>query len=233
MIEGVRGQAHATVRTERAGEAALLVLERAADDGRDVLVAQRFQPPDAHPRQERRVDLEVRVLGRGADQGDRAVLDVGEEGVLLGLVEPMDLVEEEHGSRAVQGDAVLRLGDQRADVGDTGHDRGDRREMRADLAGQQSSEARLAGSGRTPQQEAGEMTARDAAPKGTRVRRRGAPGRRTHRGSAAASGRPAAARRLAVGTAFGASRRLPWDGWSACGQSRCDRRPCSGSQCRR
>src|SRR5688500_8707003 len=39
--------------------------------------------------------------------------------------------------------------------------------MRADLAGEQSSEARLAGSGWTPEEEAGEMTASDAAPQGT------------------------------------------------------------------
>ena len=105
VIEGVLVERDAALGPERAGEAALLVLERATDDGRDVVVAERLQPPDPHPRQERRVDLEVGVLGRRADERDRAVLDVGEEGVLLGLVEAMDLVEEEDGPRAVEGDA--------------------------------------------------------------------------------------------------------------------------------
>ena len=36
--------------------------------------------------------------------------------------------------RPVQGDPVLRLGDERSDVGDARHDRGDRRELRPDLA---------------------------------------------------------------------------------------------------
>ena len=89
---------------------------------------------------------------------------MGEEGVLLGLVEAMDLVEEQHGPGAVQRDPVLRLGDQRADVGDAGHDRRDRREMGTDLAGQQPGEARLAGAGRAPQDQAREVPAGDAPP---------------------------------------------------------------------
>ena len=56
-------------------------------------------------------DLEVGVLGRRADERDRAVLDVRQQRVLLGLVEAMDLVEEEDRARAVQGEPVLRLGD--------------------------------------------------------------------------------------------------------------------------
>src|SRR5688500_11762353 len=39
--------------------------------------------------------------------------------------------------------------------------------MGADLAGEQSSEARLAGPGWTPEEEAGEMTSSDAAAQGT------------------------------------------------------------------
>ena len=71
---------------------------RPADDARDLVVGQRLEPPDAHPRQERGVDLEVRVLGRRADEGDGPVLDVRQQGVLLGLVEAVDLVEEQQRS---------------------------------------------------------------------------------------------------------------------------------------
>ena len=118
VLEGVVAERHAAIRPERAGQAALLVVERPADDRRDLLVGQRLEAPDAHPRQERGVDLEVGVLGRRADERDRAVLDVGQQRVLLGLVEAVDLVEEQDRARAVEGQPVLRLGDRGADLGD-------------------------------------------------------------------------------------------------------------------
>ncbi len=54
---------------------------------------------------ERAVELEGRVLGGGADQHDRAVLDIGQEAVLLGAVEAMDLVDEQQ--RALARRAAL------------------------------------------------------------------------------------------------------------------------------
>ena len=43
-------------------------------------------------------DLEGGVLGGGADEGDGAALDGAEQGVLLGLVEAVDFVDEEYGA---------------------------------------------------------------------------------------------------------------------------------------
>ena len=82
------------LRTER-GQPALGVGQGPAEDRRDVLLGQGIERQDAGPRQERGVDLERRVLGRRADQGDRPVLDGRQQGVLLGLVEPVDLVDEQ------------------------------------------------------------------------------------------------------------------------------------------
>ena len=45
------------------------------------------------------VHLEVRVLGGRADERDEPVLDTRQQRVLLRLVEPVDLVEEEDGAR--------------------------------------------------------------------------------------------------------------------------------------
>jgi hypothetical protein len=42
-------------------------------------------------------DLERGVLRGGADEDNGTVLDEGEDGVLLGLVEAVDLVDEEDG----------------------------------------------------------------------------------------------------------------------------------------
>jgi hypothetical protein len=65
---------------------------------------------------------------------------VGEEGILLCLVEAVDLVEEQDGPLLVQREPVLGRGDRRADVGDAAHDRGQRGELRPDLRGQKARE---------------------------------------------------------------------------------------------
>ena len=111
VLERVVGERDTAFRPERARETAFLVGERPTHDRPDLVVRQRLEPPDAHPREQRGVHLEVRVLRRRADERDRAVLDVGEQRVLLRLVEPMDLVEEQHRARPVQGEPVLGLGD--------------------------------------------------------------------------------------------------------------------------
>ena len=118
MIERFGRQGDAALRTERTREAVLRVDERTADDSRDVLVGQGLEAPDAHPRQQGGVHFEVGVLGGRPDQRDRAVLDVWQEGVLLGLVEAMDLVEEQDRPRPMQGESLLGLGDGRANLDD-------------------------------------------------------------------------------------------------------------------
>jgi hypothetical protein len=47
------------------------------------------------PAQKRRVDLEVGIFGRGADEGQDAFFDRRQQRVLLGLVEAVDLVQKE------------------------------------------------------------------------------------------------------------------------------------------
>src|SRR5690606_15548842 len=60
-------------------------------------------------------DLEVRVLRGRADEYDGAVLHPGQKRVLLSLVEPVDLVDEE--DRApTQSSLLLRCGHGRPDV---------------------------------------------------------------------------------------------------------------------
>ena len=157
MLERVIGQRDAAGRPERTGQAAFLVAQRPADDGPDLVVGQWLEPPDAHPRQESSVHLEVRVLGRRADERDRPVLDVRQEGVLLGLVEAVDLVEEEEAPRPVQIESFLGLGDRRADLDDPGHDRRHAAEVGADLGCEEAREAGLAGPRWAPQQERCEM----------------------------------------------------------------------------
>ena len=163
VVERLVDQGHATRWAKRARQSAVYVPEGAPDDDRDRVIGEWFEAPDAHPRQECAVDFEVGVLRRRADEGNGPVLDVWQQGVLLGLVEAVDLVDEQDGAGSLQGQAVLGLGDGGPEFGHAGHDRRDAGEAGADLGREQAREAGLAGAGRTPQQERGEMPAGNAS----------------------------------------------------------------------
>jgi hypothetical protein len=78
---------------------------------------------------------------------------VRQDGILLRLVESMDLVDEE--DRAQTGPAVhLGLGHDLSQVRDAGRDGRDADQPGFRLARQQSRQGRLAASGRTPQHDA-------------------------------------------------------------------------------
>ena len=94
VAAGARGEELDHVVGDRA-VAALARVERAPQQPLDLLGRQRAQLVDLRAREQRVVDLEVRVLGGGADQRHQALLDRGQQRVLLGLVEAVDLVEEE------------------------------------------------------------------------------------------------------------------------------------------
>ena len=90
-------------------EPALTILQRPASQLGHMLGRERLEHEHPGARQERTVDLEARILGRGADQRDRAVLGGRQEAVLLRLVEPVDLVHEEDGLRPARVEPGPRL----------------------------------------------------------------------------------------------------------------------------
>ena len=213
MLEGVAGQLHATRRAEVAGQAALPVRDCASDERADLLVGERLQAPDPESAQEGRVDLEVRIFRRRADQRDRAVLDLRQQRVLLGLVEAVNLIEEEHGLRAAGREALAGLCDDATDLDDAAHHRAE-----ASRSGRRPCR-RAAGQGwscRCPAGPTGGSTrdGRGRRPSGAgRAPRRDAPVRRTRPASGAASARRAAGRRAAAGTGPRVSLRQ-YGGWA-------------------
>ena len=77
---------------------------------------ERLEPEQRGPRHQRRVDLEVRVLGRRADEDDQAALDGRQQRVLLRLVEAVDLVEEQDRALVVLAEPALGPLEHLADV---------------------------------------------------------------------------------------------------------------------
>ncbi len=87
-------------------------------------LVERLEAKQGAARPEWRVHLEVRVFGRGTDEGQGPVLDGRKQGVLLRPREPVDLVEEENGSAIVKATPFHGPVDDLADVSDTsGHRR--------------------------------------------------------------------------------------------------------------
>ena len=130
VVEGV------VVERERARRARARRRAPASTTAADVVVGERLEGQQQAARQQRRDHREERVLGGGGDQRHPAVLDAGQQRVLLGLGEPVHLVDEQHRLAARRGPARLRA---RVDRGphllDPGGDRRDLDEAPVGLPG--------------------------------------------------------------------------------------------------
>ena len=132
-------------------ESASAILERASQDGDDTVGAERLQHVDFRPGEQRGIHLERRVLRRRADEHDVAGFHAGEEGVLLRLVETMNLVDEQDRAPASTPARLLRLGHDGPDLLDAGEDGAEGDEVRTSGGGDESRQGRFAGTGRSPQ----------------------------------------------------------------------------------
>ena len=153
-LEGVRGDRDRTAETALVGEGA-------QDDHPHFGFPERLEHEDAGPREQRGDHLEGGVLGRRADEGDIARLDVWKHGILLGLVEAVDLVDEDH--RSFTGDAahILRLLDDAPELGNAGRDRGERDETGLRTSRDDRGERRLPGARRSPEDHRWHLTGVD------------------------------------------------------------------------
>ena len=140
-------------------------LPRAArQDHLELVLRERGQLDHGAARQQGRVHLEVRVLGRRPDQRHEPVLDRVQHGVLLPLVEAVDLVDEEDRPQPVPPEAVSSARDDRPHVV---HARGHRRELlerRAGPVGHDPGDRRLPRAGRPEQDHRGWAVLLDGEP---------------------------------------------------------------------
>ena len=146
-----KARASASRASPRLSEPPLLVLQGLPDDGGDVRLREPVQCHHPAAREQRRDDLEGRVLGGGADEGDQPAFDVVQEGVLLGLVEAVDLVDEEHRAAAVHPLLLAGLLDHRPDLLDPGQHRREMNEVRPGVTGDDAGECRFPAAGRPPE----------------------------------------------------------------------------------
>jgi hypothetical protein len=121
-----------------------------------------FEDEDLGAGEEGAVEFEARVLRGGADQGDRAVLDVGQEAVLLGAVEAVDLVDEQQGALP-DGAPAAGGGEDLAQVGHAGEGGRHRFEGQVAAVREEAGDGRLPHAGRTPQDGGAEALRRDHA----------------------------------------------------------------------
>ena len=127
-----------------------LIRQRPAEQGQDVFLRQGLQHENLAPGKKRAVDLEGRILRRGADEHDAALFHKRKEGVLLGLVETVDFVHEDDGAHAV-GPVFLGLEHDLADFLNAAGDGGKIDEGGLRLQGDDPGEGRFPDPGRAPE----------------------------------------------------------------------------------
>lgn len=108
-----------------------------------------------------RVDFEGGVFGGGADENDVAALDEGEKGVLLGLVEAVDFIDEQQGLAAVVGFFFLGLLDDFADFLDSLQHRRKKDEAGFGRVADDLPQGGFAGAGRAPENHRAELVGLD------------------------------------------------------------------------
>ena len=134
-----------------------------AGNGLQIGLAQGAELEDAAAADQGPVDAKVGVLGGGADEDDRAVLHPGQEGVLLGFVPAVDLVDKEDGPLAVERPPLLGLLGHAAYIGHAGQDRVQRLKVAAGGVGDDGGQGRLARAGRPVKDDRRELVGLDGA----------------------------------------------------------------------
>jgi hypothetical protein len=137
-----------------------LIVKGALEEGEDFVFGEGVEGVDAAAGEQGGDDLERGVLSGGSDEADGAVFDVGQEGVLLGLVEAVDLIDEEDGAGA-EFRRFFGVDHDLLDLLDAGEHGGELDEAGAGDVGDDAGEGGLADSGRSPEDHRGRVVALD------------------------------------------------------------------------
>ena len=175
-FERRQGLAHVAVRLEgevsqrlfidlqaHGPQPALLIGDGAAQQGRHGFVGHGLEGENLRAREHGRVDGEVGVLRRRADEAHRALLEMRQQHVLLRLVEAVQLVDKEDGALPVQAHSRARLRNLLADLAHVALHAVQGDEVGACLARDHVGQRRLAHAGRAVKDEGGEAIRLDGA----------------------------------------------------------------------
>src|SRR5262249_14887426 len=130
----------------------------------DLLDGEGPQHEHLRARQQRSIHLKRGIFCRRADEDDVARLDARKEGVLLRLVESVNLVDEHDGPPARRSPELLGSAHDLSNLLDARKDCAERHEARLRRVGDDSSERGLAGAWWTPQDEGLEDVTIDGFP---------------------------------------------------------------------
>ena len=107
------------LRLKAVAKTTLSICNRTLQNLLNLRCLQLFQTHHLHARKQRRIDFKKRVFGSSTDEHYRAVFHVGEQHILLRLVEAMNLVDKHDSTAASVAPVLLRLGDKLAQLGHT------------------------------------------------------------------------------------------------------------------
>src|SRR6185437_9843437 len=128
-----------------------------------IIVVQAPEHQHLGTRQQRAIELEGGVLGRGPDQRNGAVFHYGKKRILLAAIETVDFVDEEQ--RALSYAAAMARGlEGFLQIGNAGKNGGELFEVELEHRREQARDRGLAGSGRPPKDYGGWAAGRDHAP---------------------------------------------------------------------
>ena len=146
----------------------LVGLQRPVQQDLQVGDFQGLEDKDLAAGEQGRDDLEGRILRRRADQHDGAALDGAEQGVLLRLVEAVDLIDEEDGGGSAGEEGIAAgLVDHLAHLFHPGTDGAEGEEFAVQGLGDDAGEGGLSDPGRAPKDEGGQGAGLDHAPQDT------------------------------------------------------------------
>ncbi len=114
-------------------------------------IVQRFQPEDPTARQQSGVDGEARILGGRADEREEAAFHDGQHGILLRLIEAVNLVHEQDRAPVAGGASRARSISRPPQLGHAGGDGADPDELRLRHPGDHCGQGRLTAPRRPPQ----------------------------------------------------------------------------------
>ncbi len=144
-------------------EAAFCVGESAVDQFFEMFDLERFELKNLRAGDERTVDVEERIVSRGADEAEVSAFDVGQEDILLRLVEVVDLVHEENRSLPGSANAIGGSSDDAAHVGNVAFHAAEALEFCLRERGDDLRERGLASAGRAGKNDGGQAVGLDGS----------------------------------------------------------------------